>query len=262
MVKELRLGLLVITLVGLSSVAAKEGAEEKDNTTTTGTGVEAKPGPPPSESIDALLVALGDDEFAVREEAQGKLMRLDVSFAPKLQQAMEGSRDPEVSKRLNHVVTELLRRATWATLNAEERALVKMGFGTAVSGNPQLKCANGRVYAAGSYGICDIGNQRLAIKGLNVKEAQHFNNLYINPPSGFSSVTRSAVGGQMFESEVANRRTSCKWADISFELRDDALVIDGRSFPFNEVGRLILLSKDGKVLKAVDIQEPRVDDRK
>lgn len=218
-------------------------------------------GDPPSKSttpdVAELLKRLGDDEYQVREEAQAALLKLPGTVIPVLKKAEKTTTDPEVRARLKKIVRQIAQRDVWASLTDEERAITAATFQTQIRGNSVLKSATGKVYASGGFAICDIGNIRLAVKGLKVSRDQSMYNLYTNPPPSLISRSRSRVK-MPFESEVKNRATYCRLEGIRFELSDGKLILDGQKIPFGEKHKVIFVSKEGKLLKSVELDKPKV----
>jgi hypothetical protein len=224
-----------------------------------GAEAAAKDGAPSQEQIRQWIRELGAEAYRDRVAATEKLKKAGSRATEDLRGALDKAADPEVRHRLWEILHAVTREVAFEDLSAEAKAVARRPYETSVV--DEGRRAQRKTYCVGDYGISDLGNIRIAVKGLPFSGSSS-SSLAIKNISGGSGSTGS--GNRRFTTSSANGVAVCTFGGVSFTVTGGKLRLDGREFSFGKARQVIFVSSKGKIEGVVKVgaqPEQNAEDR-
>jgi len=204
--------------------------------TTSNSGLSRK-------QIRQWIQELGAKEYKKREDATERLRQAGAQALDDLQNALADTDDPEVRHRLEKILHIVTMKVTFERLPAEGKAVAWMPFETSIIG--QGTSATRKTYGMGDYGISDIGNIRIAVRGLPFRGNSSSSIRIKNIPEGGRSSTGS--GNRRFTVTYDGGVATCTFGAVIFTISESKLRIGKRQFAFGKAHQVIFVSPEGKI---------------
>lgn len=202
-----------------------------------------------ADEVRRLITQLGDEEYEKREAAHQRLESAGASIEGDLKKAAEASSDPEIALRLKRIIETIHRKRVYGNLTKEEAAIAQLPFSTALKDDGES--AGRRTYCMNNYGITDIGDVRIAFKGLTFS-GMSSGSISLSTAPGRGGGGRTGSGNRRFEYNYGGGKTTCKFGGVSFSITGGVITIGGHKVAFGKK-TVVILSEERKVLKVVEL---------
>jgi len=241
----LRIALLlaVASVSGGSTTSQTSQRDEPSTPKDKAAKISASNSGPSRKQIRQWIRELGVKEYKKRENATRKLRQASAQAMDDLQDALANTDDPEVRHRLENILQTLTMEATFEKLPAEVKAVALMPFETSIS--DEGTTVTRRTYSMGDYGITDIGNIRIAVRGLPFGGKSSSSIRIKNIPEAGRSSTGS--GNRRFTVTYDEAVATCTFGPLSFTISGSKLCIGERRFALGKTRQVIFVSPEGKI---------------
>jgi len=138
-------------------------------------------------------------------------------------------------------------------IRGEHRGLAKISFKTEVSKEGETRSglakllASRRTYSENGYGICDLGDVRIAVKGMTFPGEARAGGVVIQSDERGVAAGKSGRGNDAFAFQYEKGVTTCVFGTIKFTISKAVLSIDGHDVAMGTGHKLVVVNDSGKV---------------
>jgi hypothetical protein len=147
-----------------------------------------------------------------------------------------------------------------SAMGAEERRLAALPFRTSVvydsisgTGKPQAT-ASRETYSKNGYGITDLGDVRIAVRGMTFPDESRAAGVVISSDDRARAAGRGGIGNAAFAYEYERGVTTCTFGTIQFTISKAVISIAGKSVPIGRGRKLIVMDDNGGLIGAYEAQ--------
>ncbi len=127
-----------------------------------------------------------------------------------------------------------------------------MTVGQTASGLPKVEVSR-RTYSQSGYGITDLGDVRIAVKGMTFPGETRAAGVVVQSDERGVAAGKSGKGNESFAFEYGKGVTNCTFGKIKFTISKGVLNIDGHDVPIGKGRRLVVVDENGKVAAVYNI---------
>ncbi|MFA6242458.1 MAG: hypothetical protein WC655_16095, partial [Candidatus Hydrogenedentales bacterium] len=138
-------------------------------------------------------------------------------------------------------------------IRGEHRGLAKLSFKTAVTKEGETRSglakllASRRTYSENGYGICDLGDVRIAVKDMTFDGEARAAGVVIQSDERGVAAGKSGRGNEAFAFQYEKGVTTCAFGTVQFTISKAVLTIDGHDVNMGTGRKLVVLNESGKV---------------
>jgi hypothetical protein len=189
--------------------------------------------------------------FGLFGDKKGEDIPDDASAEAELSPKAARKAEKKEQKQLARAAEESRKEAI-AALPAEVRKLGKLPFNTSVRDEEQwsgemIRIADRESYSEDGYGICDVGDVRIAVEGMTFDGRWRTGRIVIDSSEEGEREGSSGIGNRRFTYKYSEGVSRCTFGSISFSIAECRLTIGGVDVPIGEGRHLVLVAPDGNV---------------
>ncbi|MBX7257889.1 MAG: hypothetical protein K1Y02_16120 [Candidatus Hydrogenedentes bacterium] len=138
-------------------------------------------------------------------------------------------------------------------IRGEHKGLAKISFKTATTKEGETRSGlaklvvSRRTYSENGYGICDLGDVRIAVKGMTFPGEQRAGGVVIQSDERGVAAGKSGRGNEAFAFQYEKGVTNCVFGTVQFSITKGVLTIDGHDVSMVTGRKLVVLDENGKV---------------
>jgi hypothetical protein len=139
-----------------------------------------------------------------------------------------------------------------AAVPKDLQKLAKSPFNTRVTTEESLTgavfgVADRESYTVGDYGVCDLGDVRIAVKGMTFEGTWRTGRVVVDSTADEVFEGKSGKGNRRFSYSYKAGETSCTFGSVEFTIAHGVITIQGTEVPVGQGKRLVAVS-GGQVL--------------
>ncbi len=144
-------------------------------------------------------------------------------------------------------------------LTPEARKLAKLPFETSISydsmsaSGKQQAVASRATYSKHDYGITDLGDVRIAVRGMTFGGGTKGGRVIISSEDRAKAAGTAGIGNESFSFQYEKGSTNCSFGTIQFSIEQGVIAIGGRTVPMGKGHKLVILDEQGAVEGVYDI---------
>lgn len=146
-----------------------------------------------------------------------------------------------------------------SAMTPDARKLAKLPFETSISydsmsaSGKQQAVASRATYSKHDFGITDLGDVRIAVRGMTFDGGTKGGRVIISSEDRAKAAGTAGIGNESFSFQYEKGSTNCSFGTIHFSIEQGVITIGGRTVPMGKGHKLVILDEQGAVEGVYDI---------